>query len=162
MRAHLSRSRGRCLSNSRTRSVCPPEYLRRFTHPPSRSHAYYDRSGCGRCSSPSACRRCTRRHAVTRQRALAVADKCVGGPGAGGTWALDDQRNRRRTGAANGAGDYAPLTHDIAGMSRQLVPSHQDPADRFLAATALVMGLTLVTADEQLLQLTEYAVLADT
>ena len=56
----------------------------------------------------------------------------------------------------------APLTHDIAGMSRQLVLSHQDPADRFLAATALVMGLTLVTADEQLLQLTEYAVLADT
>ena len=56
----------------------------------------------------------------------------------------------------------APLTHDIAVMSRQLTLPHQDPADRFLAATALVMGLTLVTADEQLPQLTEYAVLADT
>ena len=55
----------------------------------------------------------------------------------------------------------APLTHDIAGMSRQLVLSHQDPADRFLAATALVMGLTLVTADERLMHSTEYAVLAN-
>ena len=56
----------------------------------------------------------------------------------------------------------APLTHDIAVMSRQLALSHHDPADRFLAATALVMGLTLVTADERLLQSTQYAVLANT
>ena len=56
----------------------------------------------------------------------------------------------------------APLTHDIAVMSRQLTLPHQDPADRFLAATALVMGLTLVTADERLLQSTQYAVLANT
>ena len=56
----------------------------------------------------------------------------------------------------------APLTHDIAVMSRQLALSHQDPADRFLAATALVMGLTLVTADKRLLQSTLYAELANT
>ena len=55
----------------------------------------------------------------------------------------------------------APLSHDIAVMSRQLTLPHQDPADRFLAATALVMGLTLVTADERLMQSTEYAVLAN-
>ena len=55
----------------------------------------------------------------------------------------------------------APLTHDIAVMSRQLALSHHDPADRFLAATALVMGLTLVTADERLMHSTEYAVLAN-
>ncbi len=55
----------------------------------------------------------------------------------------------------------APLTHDIAVMSRRLALSHQDPADRFLAATARVMGLTLVTADERLLQSREYAVMAN-
>lgn len=50
----------------------------------------------------------------------------------------------------------APLTHDIAVASRQLSLSHQDPADRFIAATAQVMGLTLVTADERLLQSSEF------
>jgi len=44
----------------------------------------------------------------------------------------------------------APLTHEIALVARQL-PLHQDPADRFLAATAQVLDLTLVTADERLL-----------
>ena len=55
----------------------------------------------------------------------------------------------------------APLTHDIAVASRQLSLSHQDPADRFIAATAQVMGLTLVTADERLLHSSEYARLAN-
>ena len=55
----------------------------------------------------------------------------------------------------------AALTHDIAVMSRQLQLPHQDPADRFLAATAAVLGLTLVTSDERLLQSTEYAVMAN-
>ena len=55
----------------------------------------------------------------------------------------------------------AALTHDIAVMSRQLSLPHQDPADRFLAATARVLGLTLVTADERLLHSTEYAVMAN-
>ncbi len=55
----------------------------------------------------------------------------------------------------------APLTHDIAVMSRQLKLPHQDPADRFLAATAKVLGLVLVTADDRLLHSTEYAVMAN-
>jgi len=46
----------------------------------------------------------------------------------------------------------APLTHEIALLARQL-PLHQDPADRILAATAEVLDLTLVTADERLLGL---------
>ena len=46
----------------------------------------------------------------------------------------------------------APLTHEIALASQQL-PLHADPADRFLAATAQVLDLTLVTADERLLGL---------
>ncbi len=46
----------------------------------------------------------------------------------------------------------APLTHEIALVARQL-DLHQDPADRILAATAAVLDLTLVTADERLLGL---------
>ena len=46
----------------------------------------------------------------------------------------------------------APLTHEIALVARQL-RLHQDPADRILAATAEVLDLTLVTADERLLGL---------
>lgn len=53
------------------------------------------------------------------------------------------------------------LLHDIAIMSRQVTLTHQDPADRLLAATARMMGLTLVTADERLLGCTEYDVLAN-
>ena len=55
----------------------------------------------------------------------------------------------------------APLTHDIAVASRQLSLSHHDPADRFIAATAQVMELTLVTADERLLHSSEYERLAN-
>lgn len=45
----------------------------------------------------------------------------------------------------------APLTHQVALMSRRVRVEHDDPADRFLAATAEVFGLTLLTADERLL-----------
>jgi PIN domain nuclease of toxin-antitoxin system len=55
----------------------------------------------------------------------------------------------------------AALTHDIAVASRRLTLSHEDPADRFLAATAMVLGLTLVTADTRLIASTEYAVMAN-
>lgn len=53
----------------------------------------------------------------------------------------------------------APFTHEIAMASRRL-PLHQDPADRMIAATALVLDLTLVTADERLLELTNVRTLA--
>jgi PIN domain nuclease of toxin-antitoxin system len=46
----------------------------------------------------------------------------------------------------------APLTHEIALIAQQW-SLHRDPADRFLAATAKVLDLTLVTADERLLGL---------
>ena len=42
-----------------------------------------------------------------------------------------------------------PVTHEIALFARQLT-LHQDPADRILAATAQVLDLTLVTADNRL------------
>ena len=54
----------------------------------------------------------------------------------------------------------APLTHEIALASRRVPLLHQDPADRFLVATAKVLDLTLVTADAQLLGLGEIATLA--
>lgn len=46
----------------------------------------------------------------------------------------------------------APLSHDVAIESRVIAPHHRDPADRFLAATARVYELTLVTADRRLLR----------
>ena len=54
----------------------------------------------------------------------------------------------------------ALLTHEIALASRQFL-SHQDLSDRLIAATALVMDLTLVTADERLLELRNIKTLAN-
>lgn len=45
----------------------------------------------------------------------------------------------------------APLNNEIAIESRSIVLPHQDPADRFLAATARIYDLTLVTSDARLL-----------
>ena len=53
----------------------------------------------------------------------------------------------------------APLTHEVAFESRRLAFSTEDPADRFLAATAKVYDLTLVTADEGLQSLRDIQVL---
>jgi PIN domain nuclease of toxin-antitoxin system len=55
----------------------------------------------------------------------------------------------------------APLTHDIAVASHKIPVSHNDPADRFLAATARVLRLTLVTADVNLLGLGDISTLAN-
>ena len=53
----------------------------------------------------------------------------------------------------------APLTNEIVRTGFALPLSHADPADRFLAATAKVLKLTLVTADRRLLALREIATL---
>ena len=55
----------------------------------------------------------------------------------------------------------ATLNFEVAVRSREILPSHRDPADRFLVATALVYDLTLVTADELLLKAKACAVLAN-
>ncbi len=54
----------------------------------------------------------------------------------------------------------SPFTHEIVFAALQL-PLHPDPADRFLAATAKVFDLTLVTADERLLGLGNIKTLAN-
>jgi PIN domain nuclease of toxin-antitoxin system len=45
----------------------------------------------------------------------------------------------------------APINLEVAIESRQVNLPHQDPADRFLAATAAVYDLTLVTADTRII-----------
>jgi PIN domain nuclease of toxin-antitoxin system len=54
----------------------------------------------------------------------------------------------------------APLTTEIVVEAEHL-KLHGDPADRFLAATAKVLSLTLVTADKRLLGLGDIATLAN-
>ncbi|ELR98532.1 type II toxin-antitoxin system VapC family toxin, partial [Gloeocapsa sp. PCC 73106] len=44
----------------------------------------------------------------------------------------------------------ALLSYDIALLSRQLKLEHQDPADRFIVATAIHLRLILATVDKRL------------
>jgi PIN domain nuclease of toxin-antitoxin system len=55
----------------------------------------------------------------------------------------------------------APLTVEVALAISSLDFRHGDPADHFLAATARVLDLTLVTADERLLDVPRIRVLAN-
>jgi len=55
----------------------------------------------------------------------------------------------------------APLTHEIVRVGLAMPLPHADPADRFLAATAKVLKLTLITADQKLLGLGEISTLAN-
>jgi PIN domain nuclease of toxin-antitoxin system len=41
----------------------------------------------------------------------------------------------------------AQMNHSIAILSRQIALPHQDPADRFIVATAIYYGLKLATVD---------------
>ncbi len=45
----------------------------------------------------------------------------------------------------------APITHEVALETQHVGLAHRDPADRFLAATATVFDLTLVTADSRMI-----------
>jgi PIN domain nuclease of toxin-antitoxin system len=53
----------------------------------------------------------------------------------------------------------APLTVEVALAIASMNFPHADPADHFLAATAKVFALTLVTADQHLIGLTGIQVL---
>jgi PIN domain nuclease of toxin-antitoxin system len=55
----------------------------------------------------------------------------------------------------------AALTHAVALACQRVTLPHGDPADRLLAATALVRNLTLVTADRRLIDTPEITVLAN-
>ena len=56
----------------------------------------------------------------------------------------------------------APITIDVALASRAVRLQTQDPADRFIAASAAVFGLTLVTADGDLCACPDIDVLPNT
>ena len=70
-----------------------------------------------------------------------------------GVWVGDTVKNMELT--------EAPLTLEVAVAIASINFPHGDPADRFIAATAKVFGLTLVTADDRLMRLTEIQVLAN-
>jgi len=53
----------------------------------------------------------------------------------------------------------AVINQEVAIQSRSVDLPHQDPADRFLAATAMVYDLTLVTADTRLTGTKKFSVL---
>ena len=55
----------------------------------------------------------------------------------------------------------ATVTHEVALETRNVHLRHRDPADRFLVATAQVFDLTLVTADERLIDLKAVPTLAN-
>ena len=56
-----------------------------------------------------------------------------------------------RQALAKGFVAEAAVTHEIAMHSRLIELPHHDPADRFIAATALVSGFALATSDKHLL-----------
>ena len=55
----------------------------------------------------------------------------------------------------------ASLTWRVAAELQTLTTGHSDPTDRFLVATAKVFDLTLVTADERLIEAPGLKVLAN-
>lgn len=55
----------------------------------------------------------------------------------------------------------ALLSHDVAATAADVRLPHGDPADRLLVATARVLHLTLVTADESLIATKQVAILAN-
>lgn len=64
---------------------------------------------------------------------------------------LDSAREARRLILSAGATELL-LTGEISILAGELEGLHGDPADRFIAATAIVHNATLVSADHRLLQ----------
>jgi PIN domain nuclease of toxin-antitoxin system len=64
---------------------------------------------------------------------------------------LDSARDFRKVVLAMGAVEF-PVTGEIAILACELEDLHGDPADRFIAATAIMHDATLMTADEKLLK----------
>ena len=56
----------------------------------------------------------------------------------------------------------APITICVALASSSVRLANQDPADRFIAARAMVFSLTLITADGDLCDCPDIEVLANT
>jgi PIN domain nuclease of toxin-antitoxin system len=74
-------------------------------------------------------------------------------PGEVGVWVGETMRGLELT--------EAPLTVEVALAIASINFPHGDPADHFIAATAKVFDLTLVTADERLMRLPEIRIMAN-
>ena len=57
--------------------------------------------------------------------------------------------------------EEANLTWQVVHEMRYILPNHKDPADRFLAATAIAYDLILVTSDQKLIGVPGLKVLAN-
>jgi PIN domain nuclease of toxin-antitoxin system len=55
----------------------------------------------------------------------------------------------------------APVTFEVTRTLSTILLPHEDPADLFLAATAKAFGLTLVTADRNLLKIEGVSIVAN-
>ena len=55
----------------------------------------------------------------------------------------------------------ATFTAEIALATRDVTLPHRDPADLFIVATARVLGLTLVTADQHLIKSAQVSILSN-
>lgn len=54
-----------------------------------------------------------------------------------------------------------PIDKEIAIKSRKINLPHQDPADRFIAATAFIHQMTLITSDRKLEESEEISILSN-
>jgi PIN domain nuclease of toxin-antitoxin system len=72
----------------------------------------------------------------------------------------DDPRRWVRDAVKHTPFSEATLVNEVAFRSREVALEHDDPADRFLVATALVYDLTFVTADSEILEARPCALLA--
>jgi PIN domain nuclease of toxin-antitoxin system len=54
-----------------------------------------------------------------------------------------------------------PIDKKIALKSREINLPHQDPADRFIAATAFIHEMTLITSDRKLEESEEISILSN-
>jgi PIN domain nuclease of toxin-antitoxin system len=54
-----------------------------------------------------------------------------------------------------------PIDKKIALTSREVNLPHQDPADRFIAATAFIHQMTLITSDRKLEESEEISILSN-
>ena len=73
----------------------------------------------------------------------------------------EDFRKRYARAAEDLALEEAAVTSKVVHEMRSILPHHRDPADRFLAATAITYDLVLVTADQKLMAVRGLKVLAN-
>ena len=91
-------------------------------------------------------------------RQLAPGNACCSLRRAARSWSLI-LSSGFASGSRNCGLSKRPVNHEVAIESERIDLAHQDPADRFLAATAVVFDLTLVTADDRLLKSKSFAVM---